>query len=81
MTITMNDDAITSIAHVAVLIKSAETLGVEALKRHDDMGAVYAWMNDTLLRLHYRKLGKKEKGLLRRYLYTSPHCLDSQWVS
>lgn len=78
MTITMNDNAITSIAQLLALIKTAETLGVGSVKRKDDTDAVYAWMNDILIRLRYRFLGKKDKGLVRRYLicysgYTKTH--------
>lgn len=78
MTIDMNDNAVTSIAQLSALIKAAETLGVEGVKRNDDKDAVYAWMNDILLRLRYRFLGKKDKGLIRRYLvrysgYTETH--------
>lgn len=78
MTINMNDNAIASIAQLGALIKAAETLGVEGVKRNDDKNAVYAWMNDILIRLRYRFLGKKDKGLVHRYLiwysgYTETH--------
>jgi hypothetical protein len=68
MTIDMNDDAITSIAQLLTFVNTAETLGVESVKRKDDKNAVYAWINDLLIRLRYRFLGKKDKGLMRRYL-------------
>ncbi|MDP2816162.1 MAG: transposase family protein, partial [Rectinemataceae bacterium] len=78
MTIDMDDNAVTSIAQLSVLVKTAEALGVEGVKRKDDKDTVYAWMNDLLIRLRYRFLGKKEKGLIRRYLicytgYTKTH--------
>lgn len=78
MTIDMNDNAITSIAQLSAFINVAETLGVESVRRKDDKDTVYAWMNDILIRLKYRLLGKKDKGLVRRYLtcysgYTETH--------
>jgi len=86
MTINMNDHAITSIAQLFALVTAAETLGVGSVKRRDDKDAVYAWMNDLLLRLRYRFLGKKDKGLVRRYLllysgYTETHIdhLIARW--
>lgn len=78
MTIDMKDDSIKSVAQLVALIKAAEALGVETVERGDDTGEVYAWMNDLLLRLRYRFLKKKEKGIVRRYLtlysgYTESH--------
>lgn len=74
----MNDDRITSIAQLAELIKAAETLGVERVERTDGIDEVYRWMNALLIRLRYRFLKKKEKGVVRRYLtlyggYTKSH--------
>lgn len=78
MTIDMNDDAVTSIAQLLTFVNTAETLGVECVKRKDDKNTVYAWINDLLIRLRYRFLGKKDKGLVRRYRtlysgYTKTH--------
>lgn len=78
MTMDMNDNAITSIAQLFALIKAAETLGVESVKRRDNKDTVYAWMNSILTRLRYLTLGKKDKGVVRRYLvlysgYTTTH--------
>jgi len=78
MTINMKDDSITSVEHLKPLIHAAETLGVEGVKREDGVEDVYAWMSELLLRLTYRKLKKKDKGIIRRYLalysgYTASH--------
>lgn len=78
MTIGMKDNSIKSVAQLQALIKAAEALGVETVERKDDTDAVYAWMNDILLRLRYRFLTKKEKGMVRQYMvlysgYTESH--------
>jgi len=78
MTIHMNDSHLESVAQLAELIKAAESLGVERVKRHDSREDVYAWMTDILVRLRYTRLKKKEKGIVRRYLalysgYTESH--------
>jgi hypothetical protein len=78
MTIGMKDDAIVSVGQLAELIKVAEALGVESVERKDDIDTVYAWLNDILIRLKYRSLKRKEKGMIRRYLtlysgYTESH--------
>lgn len=74
----MKDDCINSVAQLTDLIKAAETLGVDRVERQDGTREVYVWMQDLLLRLKYRKLKKKEKGVVRRYLlwysgYTASH--------
>ena len=86
MTMDMNDNAITSIAQLFALIKAAETLGVESVKRRDNKSAVYAWIDTTLRRFQYRKCGKSDKGIIRRYLrlysgYTDSHVdhLIARW--
>ena len=78
MTIAMKDDCINSVAQLSDLIKAAETLGVDRVERQDGTTEVYTWMNDLLIRLKYRKLTKKEKGIVRQYLvwysgYTASH--------
>lgn len=78
MTIDMKDDSIKSVAQLSALIKAAETLGVETVERKNSKDEVYAWLNDLLLRLRYRSLRKKDKGLVRKYLrlysgYTESH--------
>lgn len=77
MTIDMKDDCIVSVGQLAELIKAAESLEAK-VERHDGIDAVYAWMNDLLIRLRYRFLKKTEKGVVRRYLhlyagYTESH--------
>lgn len=78
MTIDMKDDSIKSVAQLLALIKVAEALGVETVERKNSKDEVYAWFNDLLLRLRYRFLRKKDKGIVRRYLslysgYTESH--------
>src|SRR3989338_702526 len=78
MTIDMKDDSIKSVAQLQALIKAVETLGALTVERKNSKEEVYAWMNDLLLRLTYRSLRKKDKGLVRRYLtlysgYTERH--------
>lgn len=78
MTITMTEDTITSVAQLKPFINAAESLGTGVLKRNDGTKAVYAWMEHTLCRLRYPLLGRKEKGIVRRYLtlysgYTESH--------
>lgn len=78
MTIGMNDDSIVSVGQLAELIKAAEALGVEGVQRKESIAEIYTWMNDILIRLKYRFLKKKERGIVRRYLhlysaYTESH--------
>lgn len=78
MNMAMNDDCIVSVEQLTALIKTAETLGVERVQRRDSIDEVYAWMNHLLIRLAYRFLKKKEKGIVRLYLqlysgYTESH--------
>ena len=82
----MKDDAIESIGQLSAFIKAAETLKVGSVKREDGKDAVYAWMSGVLTRLRYPKLGKKDKGIVRRYLilyagYTESHVdhLIARW--
>lgn len=74
----MKDDSMRSVAQLLALIKAAEALGVETVERKNSKDEVYEWINDLLLRLRYRFLTKKEKGVVRRYLvlysgYTESH--------
>ena len=78
MNMHMNDQGITSVDQLAELINSVESLGAEQIERTDSIDEVYKWMNDLLIRLRYRFLRKKEKGIVRRYLhlyagYTESH--------
>ena len=74
----MSADRIESVEQLAELIKAAETLGAERVERTDDIGVVYAWMTDLLIRLRYRSLKRPGKGIVRRYIilysgYTKSH--------
>ncbi len=66
---TIKNDGIKSVAQLTDLIKAAESLGVDNLTRTDGINDVYAWMSDLLIRLRYRFLTKREKGVVRRYLH------------
>jgi len=66
---TINNEDIQSVTQLSTLIKSAESFGVDNLQRTDTVSDVYDWMNDLLLRLRYRDLKRKEKGIVRRYLH------------
>jgi len=68
MTISMRDDCITNINELAALVEAAEALPEGKVERRDGIDAVYAWMNDLLIRLKYRNLRKRDKGIMRRYL-------------
>jgi len=69
MTINMKDNNIVSVEQLQALIQGAESLGVESVERKDSIEDVYAWMTDLLIRLRYRFLAKKEKGVVRKYLH------------
>lgn len=69
MNMTIKNNSIHSVAQLSVLIKTAETLGVENLTRTDSIEGVYKWMGDLLVRLRYYSLSKKEKGIVRKYLH------------
>ena len=74
----MKNDCVSSVEQLEALIKAAKTLGVEGVERKENIDEVYGWMNDLLIRLRYRSLKKKDKGILRRYLvvysgYTESH--------
>ncbi len=64
MTIDMNDCAVVSVGQLPELIKTAEALGVGSVERKDGISEVYAWMSDILIRLRYRSLKKKDRGIV-----------------
>lgn len=78
MIIDMKDDSITRIEQLPILIKAAQSLGTTQMKRDNTTNEIYQWMSDLLIRLRYRHLKKKEKGMVRQYLwwysgYTASH--------
>jgi hypothetical protein len=86
MTMDMNTEALGSVAQLVALNNAAEALGDGALKRRDGIATVYVWMSEVLTRFRYPKLGKKDKGVVRRYLtrysgYTESHVdhLIARW--
>lgn len=66
---TIQNDSITSVAQLVPLIKVAESLGVDTLTRTDDTEAVYVWMSNLLVRVRYAFLSKKDRGIVRKYIY------------
>jgi hypothetical protein len=75
---TMNDTDLTQVSQLPALILAAESLGSNKVERLDTTAECYTWMNTILIRMRYRFLKKKEKGIVRRYLelysgYTTSH--------
>jgi hypothetical protein len=78
MHLTMNDNTIHSVEQLEQLIDTAHLLGENQVLRNNTTEETYLWMTDLLLRLKYRFLKKKEKGIIREYLtlysgYTLSH--------
>jgi hypothetical protein len=74
----MNDTDLTQVSQLPALIAAAESLGADKVARLDTTAERYTWMNSILIRLRYRFLKKKEKGVVRTYLtlysgYTESH--------
>ena len=64
MVITMNDSKLSSIVEVKRFLQES---GVIEFKRRSRKEAYY-WIEETLKRFDYLYLGKKEKGLIKKYL-------------
>ncbi len=60
----MNDNDITTLEQMRRFLDGTEVVDF-AIEGKDER---YAWMQRTLLRFRYRELGKKDKGLVIRYL-------------
>ena len=78
MTIDMQDDHLSSVEQLVELIKTANTFGPTRVVRKDSTKEIYQWMSDVLIRLKYRTLRKRDKGIVRKYLtrysgYTKSH--------
>lgn len=64
MTLNMKDTAISSIEEVNEFLKSSSKLEFKREKKEE----AYIWMEKTLLKFRYTKLGKKDKGIIKRYM-------------
>ena len=60
----MNDQELTSLEQVRAFLEGAEAV-VFSIQGKE---ASYAWIERTLFRFHYRRLGRADKGLIIRYL-------------
>src|SRR5438105_637263 len=74
MTMGMNDDRMVSVAQLREFVK----LSQGATFSSKDQTETYEWMEKTLSKFQYRKLKKKEKGVVRGYLRTVTGYSDTQ---
>ena len=64
MTITMNDSPLKTIEGVKRFLKSSTLLAFKGLRRNE----IYEWVEDTIIKFDYQTLGKKDKGIVKKYL-------------
>lgn len=64
MIVTLKTQGLHTLEHVRAFLEGAQPLGFEAPARD----AAYAWVTSEVIRFGYARLGKADKGLLRRYL-------------
>jgi hypothetical protein len=64
MVITMNDSKLSSIVEVKRFLQESELIEFKKRSRKE----AYQWVEETLKRFDYLYLGKKEKGLIKKYL-------------
>ena len=64
MVITMNDSKLSSILEVKRFLQESEVIEFKKRCRKE----AYQWIEETLKRFDYLYLGKKEKGLIKKYL-------------
>ncbi|HZK12073.1 MAG TPA: integrase, partial [Atribacterota bacterium] len=60
----MNDSQLSSIVEVKRFLKESEVIEFKKRFRKE----AYQWIEETLKRFDYLYLGKKEKGLIKKYL-------------
>src|SRR5882724_3602809 len=60
----MDDSEATSLEQIRAFLAGSGEVRFAAQHRDE----VYAWTERTLVRYHYAGLGRREKGLLRRYI-------------
>ena len=64
MTITMNDSPLKTIEELKRFLKSSTLLAFKGLRRNE----IYEWVEDTIIKFDYQTLGKKDKGIVKKYL-------------
>jgi hypothetical protein len=64
MVITMNDSKLSSIVEVKRFLQESEVIEFKKRFRKE----AYQWIEETLERFDYLYLGKKERGLIKKYL-------------
>jgi len=64
MTITMNDSPLKTIEELRKFLKSSTLLSFKGQKRDE----IYEWVEDTIIKFDYHVLGKKNKGVIKKYL-------------
>ena len=64
MVITMNDSKLSSIVEIKRFLQESEVIEFKKRFRKE----AYQWTEETLKRFDYLYLGKKEKGLIKKYL-------------
>lgn len=74
MKITMNDTRITNLNQIKGFLLGSDPLEFKALSAEER----YRWIKDILNRFRYRRLGKKERGLVRGYIKKITGYSDSQ---
>lgn len=60
----MNDSQINSISEIKAFLKSSKAINFKAENKEE----IYAWIQDTVIKLKYQSLGKSEKGIIRSYI-------------
>jgi len=65
MVITMNDSKLSSIVEVKRFLKESDVIEFKKRFRKE----AYEWIEETLERFDYLNLCKKEKGLIKKYIF------------
>ena len=74
MTINMNISHIVSLEQIKNFLKASSDLTIEP----DSKQEVYAWLQTLLLRIKYRRLGKKDKGTVKVFIRKVTGYCDKQ---
>ena len=60
----MNDSPLKTIEELRKFLKSSTLLSFKGQKRDE----IYEWVEDTIIKFDYHVLGKKDKGVIKKYL-------------
>lgn len=60
----MNDSPLKTIEELRKFLKSSTLLSFKGQKRNE----IYEWVEDTIIKFDYHVLGKKDKGVVKKYL-------------